>query len=238
MRLLEVEMDLPYQMNKEFVFRQQQDEEIDYQNAVKIDYEENWKGKRREFQLMTRCITSMVERIMKPIETKDCWKILIECVENVENTNYRNLLGVYAIQVKMNLEVFYLADDYKKKEIMVDTILKGIKQLSQSSSFNLNSIIDACMKIINDNYVNEWIWKRIKINNKILDIRVEHEIRELNIMMVISLKNGIVEKKEKVINTIPDERIYSKYLGKLLRISEKVVALLDKSGNEVMRFEV
>lgn len=238
MKLSEVEMDLPYQVNEKFVYRKQKEEAIDYQDALKIDYETNWKEKRREFQLMTRCVTSMIERIMKPIETKDCWKILIECVENLENKDYKNLLGVYVIQVKINLEMFYKVDDYSKKEIMVEIILKGINQLSKSVSFNLNNFTDACMKIIANNYVNEWTWKRIKINNKILDIRIEHEINELNIIMLIILGNGIAEKKETVIKTIPDERIYSQYLGKLVRLSKREVVLIDKSGNEVVRLEV
>lgn len=232
MRLLEVEMDLPYQLNEKFVSGKQE-EVIDYQDALKIDYESNWKEKRREFQLMTRCITSMIERIMKPIETKDCWKILIECVENSESIDYKNLLGVYVIQVKIELETFYLVDDYKKKEIMVEIILKGINQLSKNVSFNLNNITDACMKIIANNYVNEWTWRRIKIDNKILDIRIEHEIRELNIIMLITLSNGVAEKRETIIKTIPDERVYSQYLGKLVRLSNREVVLIDKSGNEI-----
>lgn len=238
MRLLEVEMDLPYQTNEEFIYRKQEEEAIDYQESLKMDYELNWKEKRREFQLMTRCITSMVERIMQPVDTKDCWKILIECVKNPVDTNYRNLLGVYAIQVEIDLEEFYSADDYKKKDIMIDIILKGVKQLSKSVSFDLSSITDACMKIINKKYINEWSWKKIKIKDKIAEIRIEHEIRELNIFMIILNKDNTVIRKELIISTIPDEWVYSRYLGKLIRISEDIVALIDKSQEEVMRVEV
>jgi len=51
-----------------------------------------WKEKRRQFQLMTRCMTSMLERIIPRITTKDCWKILIECVEKPSGNDCINLL--------------------------------------------------------------------------------------------------------------------------------------------------
>ena len=237
MKLLEVEMDLPYQTDEEFIYRKQE-EAIDYQESLKMDYELNWKEKRREFQLMTRCITSMVERIMQPIDTKDCWKILIECVENPIDINYRNLLGVYAIQAKIDLGEFYFADDFQKKEMMIDIILKGVKQLSKNVSFDLNSITDACTKIINCKYKNEWSWKKIKIKEKIAEIRIEHEIRELNIYMIILNKDNTVLRKELIVSTVPDEYVYCRYLGKLVQISGNIVALIDKSREEVMRVEV
>lgn len=238
MKLLEIEMDLPYQINETFVYRKQKDKAMDYQEVLKADYELNWKEKRRAFQLMTRCITSMIERIMQPIETKDCWKIIIECVENLVDTDYRNLLGVYAIQVQIDLGVFCSVEDYKKKEIMIDIILKGVEQLSKNVSFNLNSIKDACMKIINSNYTNEWTWEKKRIKDKVAVVRICHEIRELNIFVVILNKENEILKKKKIISTIPDERVYDKYLGKLVRIPENIVALIDKSGNEIMRLEV
>ena len=70
MILKEIEMDLPY-------VRDTNQEHLSA-DAIKLAYELNWKEKRRQFQLMTRCMTSMLERIIPRINTKDCWKILIE----------------------------------------------------------------------------------------------------------------------------------------------------------------
>lgn len=94
MKLKEVELDMPYQKNEDFICRMQEDKAISYQEAAKMDYELHWKQKRREIQLMTRCMTSMLERIMQPVVTKDCWKIIIECVENLQKgSDYTNLQG-------------------------------------------------------------------------------------------------------------------------------------------------
>lgn len=236
MKLTEVELDIPYQMNETFICRIQEEKAISYEEAVKMDYEMHWKQKRREFQLMTRCMTSMLERTMQPIKTEECRKIVIECVEKSPKSGYINLLGVYVIQMEMNLEIFFLADDYKKKEMVIAVILKGMQQLAESVPFSLSNITDACEKIVSNDYRNEWIWKKTKLNKKIVAIQIEHEVRELSIFMAISLGNEVVLKK--VLTTTPDEWAYSQYLGKLMRVSENEVALLDKSGNVVMRSKV
>jgi len=54
-----------------------------------------------------RCMTSMIERIMHPIITKDCWKILIECVENTPRNECINLLGVYSVQIIFDVNTFF-----------------------------------------------------------------------------------------------------------------------------------
>lgn len=68
MILKEIEMDLPYVRDTDQEYLSAED--------IKLDYESNWKGKQRKFQLMTRCMTSIVERIIPRVTTKDCWKIL------------------------------------------------------------------------------------------------------------------------------------------------------------------
>ena len=47
--------------------------------------------------------------------------------------------------------------------------------------------------------------------------------------------NNMSIKEELIISTIPDEWVYGKYLGQLIKISEDTVALIDKYGKEVAR---
>lgn len=235
MKLSEVEMDLPYQKDEVFIRTVQKNAAIEYQKALRMDYELNWKEKRREFQLMTKCMTSMIERIMKPIITKDCWKILIECVSNQENRGYRNLLGVYTIQVQINLDIFYSVSDYVKKKMIIDIILEGIQRLSSSVDFELSSITCACIDIANGGYLNEWLWGRKKVSKKTARIKVQHEIHIVNIFMIFFDEKNMVMKEELIISAVPDERAYGKYLGKLISISKDTVALIDIYGEEVAR---
>lgn len=235
MKLKEIEMDLPYRKNDKFI-QQMQMEGMKYEEAVRKDYDMNWKKIRREFQLMTRCMTAMIERIMLPTDTKDCWKLLIECVEENTDNNYKNLLGVYVIQVPLEIETFFSAEDYDKKKDVINKIIEAINKLSMQITFELTSIYDACMTIINNNYVNEWIWKKaLKIHERSIQIKIRHDVNKLRIYMLILDKYNTVLEQNLLIDTIPDERIYGAYLGKLEKISENEVALITKSGEKFVQ---
>lgn len=236
MKLVEIELDLPYQKNQNFIDEVLANGILGYQEATRQDYESNWKEKRRDFQLMTRCMTSMIERIMEPTVTEECWKIIVECVEKQAHKEYSNLLGAYVIQVEFDYNIFLTADDYSKKKMVIDTILKGIKKLSNCISFDLNNIVDACKQVADHGYVNEWLWgKTIRLKGKIARVKIKHEISNVDILISFTDRNNQCIKEELIISAIPDERVYAQYLGKLERVSEDVVALIDKSGKELMR---
>lgn len=123
MILKEIEMDLPYvrDINQEHLSA----------DAIKLDYELIWKEKRRQFQLMTRCMTSMLERIIPRITTKDCWKILIECVEKLSRNDCINLLGVYSVQVLFDINMFWEMNSLEKKKYVVNKIGEAIGIIAQ-----------------------------------------------------------------------------------------------------------
>lgn len=236
MKLVEIELDLPYQKNQNFIDEVLKNGILEYQEATRQDYESNWKEKRRNFQLMTRCMTSMIERIMEPTVTEECWKIIVECVEKQARKEYSNLLGAYVIQVEFDYNMFLTADDYSKKKMVIDTILKGIKKLSNCILFDFNNIVDACKQVADNGYINEWLWgKTIRLKGKNARVKIKHEISKVDILIAFIDRDNQCIKEELIISAIPDERAYAQYLGKLERVSEDVVALIDKSGKELMR---
>lgn len=154
-------------------------------DAIKLDYELNWKEKRRQIQLMTRCMTSMIERIIPRITTKDCWKILIECVEKPLRNEAINLLGVYSVQVFFDINKFLGMNSLEKKQYVVNKIREGISKLSQYNSFDVGEIQKACNKIVDSNYVNEWFWnKPVKSKQVSVQIKVLHEVESVSIIYV------------------------------------------------------
>ncbi len=224
MILKEIEMDLPY-------VRANSPENLSADD-IKMDYELNWKTKRREFQLMTRCMTSMIERLIPRIVTKDCWKILIECVEMEPRDKCLNLLGVYSVQVVFDVKNFYKMDTYEKKQYVVTKVREGICKLHQYELIDLAELIQVCDKISEMNYVNEWFWKKpLKSKQLSVQIKVLHEVENVRIYMVFN-DYGKNECSEKLlVEDIPDERVYSKYLGKLEWISAGTARLSTKEGS-------
>lgn len=236
MKLKEIEMDLPYIKNDEFIHQLQENKGLNYQDAVRKDYEINWKGIRREFQLMTRCMTSMIERIMSPINTPDCWKIVLECVDECKDNNYKNLLGVYIIQIPFDIRKFFQLTNLEKKKMVIENIIEGVYKLSDQVSFEIDSIYEACEKIKNYEYVNEWMWgKKLKIGDKYAQIKVEHEVDNVGIYAVFYDKKNTIIKKSLIIDAIPDERAYGIYLGKLEQYSQNEVILITKTGEKFIQ---
>ena len=69
-------------------------------------------------------MTAMIERIMEPVKTEDCWKLLFECYEESEEDEIVKLLGVYVVRTKFCLEKFWEGDNFNKKKMIIETILK------------------------------------------------------------------------------------------------------------------
>lgn len=222
MLLREIEMDLPYvpDTNKEQTVED-----------TRRDYELNWKKKRRQFQLMTRCITSMIERIIPRITTKDCRKILIECMEKPSREGYINLLGVYAIQIPFDINLFWEMESLTKKKYVVNKIREALKTIAGCISFSVEEIENACDKIEDSNYVNEWYWGKPKKNKKIaVRVKVSHEVESVSIYLVFEDLINKVYKEKFLLSDLPDEWVYTKYLGKLELISDVTARLTTKTG--------
>lgn len=83
MIIKEFDLDLPYFPNQEKIKSIMREKGLTDIDASWLDYEENWKDKRRNFRLDTRCMTAMFERLFEKMKTKDCWKILVECVQTI-----------------------------------------------------------------------------------------------------------------------------------------------------------
>lgn len=89
MYLREIQLSLPYRKNPEALNQIMIQHNCTYEEAIKIDHDNNWMiPVRRRFELETRCIAAIYVRLLGKYKTKDCSKILIECVEKEPETVY------------------------------------------------------------------------------------------------------------------------------------------------------
>ena len=230
MILKEIELDLPYQKDVQYIEEIQYLENIEYVEAIKRDYENNWKRLRRDFQLKTKCMTSMIERIMDPIHTKNCWKILIECIDGCVEEGYKDLLGVCVVQVKFDKQEFFDAAAFEQKKKVIDIVLQGMNQLDKIVDFNVTAIRSACESVVEKRYYNEWYWnKPVYYEDKYAIIKIIHEISDVKICMEIKKNNVLI--KDKILSvTLPDERMYNLALGKVQWVSKNEVVLITEDG--------
>ena len=212
----EIQMDIPYINNNS-------------ENNSIDDYEKTWKWKRRQFQLMTRCMTSMVERLIPSVKTKNYWKVLIECVYDNPKIGYTNMIGVCVIQIQFDIEGFFKMEDIEKKRYIIEKILYTTSLLSENGLTELEVIKDACKSIINNGYVNEWYWKKpVKKKDHSVQIKLVHDINDISIFMVFNNDECRVEKL--LLKALPDEWDYGKYLGKLEWVTDDKAQLIGKNG--------
>ena len=75
MRLIAFSLDLPYIKNEENILAIINMCGCERNEAIRQDYELNWKWKRREFVSQTRCMVAFFERLFGYMNTSDCRKI-------------------------------------------------------------------------------------------------------------------------------------------------------------------
>lgn len=235
MYLEEFCLDIPYIIDEQRVKSIMEKNNCSQDDAISIDYSINWKDKRRLFSLETRCMSSMFERLFGKMQTKDCWKILIECVNEINQEKIINYSGVYTIQVKFDYNSFEHKTTYEKKQEAVELIMKGCMGVAKSKGWDLEPFETVYCKIVKENYINEWTWKKsIKSKNKKINAELIccHGIKCIDIYIILRDKDGLELARKKVISELPHEFAYASHLGKLKWISNDEVALVNKKGDK------
>ena len=234
MKLVSFDLDLPYVKNEERITVIAKENNCDQVEAIRLDYQQNWKEKRRKFALQTRCISAFFERNFGYIVTKDCQKILVECVPVVTNKSVRNFSGVCAVQVSFDYESFLTLDDVSKKKAVLALLMTGIRIVVSESKWDMEPFESTYFKIVEADYKNEWIWqKSAKSPDKkhIANVLLQHEIDRVDISIIVYDSNKIEVYREKVISELPDEYAYSNHLGLIKWYSNNSVALSNINNN-------
>jgi len=238
--LEEIELDLPYVIDTDRTNKIIKDKLCTPDEAIKVDYEQNWKQKRRKFSLETRCMTALFERLLGKFQADNCKKILIECVDYAIENKILNFSGVYTVQVKFDYKSFSCSSKEEKKIKALNAIWEGINKVSKQNEWEMTSFKAVYSKICDINYVNEWVWKKTKNAEKDLSAEVfmQHEIDWMNISILIKDKFGKEIFLEKIISELPDEYAYSKHLGKLKWTSNRSVSLVNKKNDKEWKVKV
>ena len=236
MILKEFDLDLPYHPNIDTINQLMKQCELKYSEAIKYDYEQNWKEKRRLFSNEVRCIASFYERVFGKLKTSiRCWKVLVECVEEITNSKPRLVGGVYEVEVQLNIDKYFSLTDYEKKKCILDMLFEGINKIIAVENWDKTLFQSAHDYIVRSNYINEWIWKRPLTSPTRAykaEVICKHEVSGFIAYIVIRDRKSQEIKREMIFQTIPNEWVYHTYLGNLYWNSETEVVLKNKSGDE------
>ncbi len=234
MYLREFDLDLPYVANEDKILEIIESKKCTRDEATRIDYEANWKEKRLTFRLQTRCISAMFERIFGKIATKDCRKMLVECIDVVKENRVLNFSGVYTVQIEFDFDRFALSENFIKKKMTLELLMEGIRVISKKINLSVDPFEMVALKIREMDYSNEWAWRKpIKSPDKkyIAEVICQHEVSNIDISIIVYDKLGVEIAREKIISELPDEFAYAKHLGELKWISNNEISLVNKKGD-------
>lgn len=232
MYLKGIQIDLPYRVNKKNIERIMVEEKCSYEEAYKIDYDQNWKWqKRRRLELETRCIAAMFIRLLGRYKTKDCSKIVIDCVDEVKRKGYPCAMGICPVDYPLDYEEFFSKDDNEKKAHVFKIIKQSITSIGRAKEWDMEPIQEVFDKIQELEYNNYWTYgRKVKSPNKLYtaELYIEHEIKEINFYILIRDKKGEVVEKKLIITEKPSEWFYFRYFGKLSWLSDNEIQLSNK----------
>lgn len=236
MYLGEFEFDLPYQKNIDSIQHYQKTFSVTFEEAQRMDYQNNWKAMRNSFRYQTRCITSMLERILKPIKNDVCNKMIFECYNPpTDDTTIKNISGFLHIPVMFDLSVFDVSNEHQKKQMIVQAIVASLTKYQECLPFHIDEILSACERIVQNNYKNEWIWKETRKKKAgYARVRVLHDCGNVTLFLDYLDPNSYVLRSLLIASCAPDEWDYCDYLGKLTDAQDAVI-LTSKAGTQ-MRF--
>ena len=223
MILRDFDMDLPYVIDES---RKNMTNE-----ETRQDWDLNWKWKEFNFVLMHRCMMAMISRLMPRIDTEECWKITIQCVEKNPKDGYLIVGGDCEVQVLIDLEKFYNMTSLEKKQHAIAKTREAMEKIKPL--FDVNIILDVCDKIVESGYNNTWFWKKSrKKKNLLAQIKTVHEVEAVYIYMVFTDSKTKRTEEHLIITDKPSGRAFVKYYGSLEWIDEKTAKLITKENNE------
>lgn len=243
MYLRDLQLDVPHPYNEriQIINNIMRDRNCTYEQAILIDYDTNWKWNiRRRFLLESNCIVAMFLRLLGKYKNDDCKKILVRCVKDVVRQDGFNALGIYTIELKVNYVKFFEKDDYDKKLITLNIIKQSIAKVVQEKGWDTSPFESVFNRIMELNYNNCWTCgKKVKSQNKLYtaEVYLEHEVKQIDIYIIIRNNQGEIVKKELIITEQPHEYAYVKLLGKLVWSSNNQVQLVSRNNDRQWNVE-
>jgi hypothetical protein len=197
------------------------------------------RERRSLFRHETRCTTALYERLLGRVSAPNIWKILVECVPDVHQTEPRNLLGVAVIQAAFDINTFFASSPDEKKRLSLETIHRGALSLAAFYQWDPEPFRQAHAAALQKKIVNDWSREKSSPGRRyIACLSCLHDISTFRAWLSVRTRAGTELAHVPVIETRPSEFAFAQALGKLVWTSETRVALLDRSEKEVCHLTI
>lgn len=118
------------------------------EQAVRRDYEQNWKGKQQLFRALMAGVTRHVSLEMGEIRTKGFWKLSVRCVpDGCDPAVCCDSAGVLSVPVAFDPEPLLLADDEEVRRTGLMLMRMGADLAQRATGEDLSGISSACESV-------------------------------------------------------------------------------------------
>jgi hypothetical protein len=226
--LKDIDLDLPYQKNDGNIQKLMDMHSVTEAQAVRLDYEQNWKQKRILFRDQVRCIASLYTCLLGRFSTENTKKLIINCMEEPIDEVQTTRDGFTEVSVELNIESYLNLSNYEKKKMILEKIQDGVMLAASEYSWDRGIFNRVHARIQELNYENEYVWKRKLSPSRKLSAEVfcEHDLDSFTATLIIKdNESGEMLKSKKVLQERPHELIFTQYLGELRWNSDQMVQI-------------
>jgi hypothetical protein len=226
--LKDIDMDLPYIKKDEEIKNFMAKHSLTEVEAIRFDYEENWKQKRMLFRDQVRCIASLYLFLLGRFPNERSKKIMINCVESPGEGVQTTTDGFTEVSVKVDIDSYFPLSNFDKKRLILEKFNEGMIKVANEYSWDHGVFNSVTAEIKDRNYVNKYVWAQKSSSDRKYKAEVfcEHDIEFFTAtLIIIDKKSGQVVKTKKVLQERPHELIFTQYLGDLKWVSDRTVVM-------------
>lgn len=185
-----------------------------------------------DFFMQTKCVTNYFGRLNKKKISCGFYRLIIKCCKTPPDNNFVEMLGVCTVNVAFDYEAYLNLSINEKKACALCTLLEGLEIASSHFGWDMDVFYSISNQIVQNNYVNEWAWKK-RLRNKDGGYYVEviASVEWDAFRLFVKLNNSQKELlcKKVVYKELPDDRLYLDIFGKVEWSSDTELTIYDKN---------
>ena len=196
---------------------------------------------RHRFRQGTRFVCAHYERCFPGLQTEGVWKIVVECVQVVDEPRMLCFSGVLVIQRLFDIEGFDRAVPDLRHRQALAVLHEGALAVAREQNWPRAPFEAAERCVLDENLVNRWTWPKPRASpdrklRAFLDCH--HESERFRAWLVVTDRYGAEIQRILAFEDRPSEFAFVPNMGKLRWSSSARVALEAKDGHEVAALEV
>lgn len=223
-------LDWPYQEDRAFVERAVKGGSS-REKAMRADYAEHWRDKRKRFAMLTDCMAFRASALMGDVRTSGYHRLAVACVSPGRPPAPVVADGICTSFVEFDPTPLFHASDGRIKEAAILLIEEGADLAEAATGDDLAVVRAACRQIREEGFPERWEWGAAESGDLTAAVHVAYGVSDIAISLtLVNMVTGAREERLVLRSATDVFDLERKYLGNLRWESPDTVALTAPSG--------